>query len=97
MKRFSIDSAVSESSAPMFIWHTAEDKTVPVEGSLRLGIALTNNQIPFRLSVFPNGPHGIALANKVTEFSNPAMIQPLAECWTKEADEWMRTLADYEF
>ena len=95
--RFSIDTAVSAESAPMFIWHTAEDTLVPVEGSLYLGIALSRNGVPFRLSVYPYGPHGISLGTKQSDFSNPAMIQPLASCWTAQADEWMKTVKNYKF
>ncbi|MBR2650060.1 MAG: alpha/beta hydrolase [Clostridia bacterium] len=93
----SLDETVSADSSPMFIWHTVEDKTVPVEGSLLLALALTRAGVPYKLSVYPYGPHGIALSSEVTLCGNPNMLQPLAESWRSEADEWMRTLPDYDY
>jgi endo-1,4-beta-xylanase len=87
---------VSAASSPMFVWHTAEDDVVPPEGSLRLGLSLINAGVPFRLSMFPYGPHGVALANDITRCGNDAWVQPISERWMDEADEWMRTVkTDY--
>lgn len=90
--RLSLDRVVKADSSPMFIWHTAEDALVPVQGSYKLAIALSFAKVPHRLSVYPYGPHGVALANEVTECGNPAMVQPLAAVWVDEAVEWMKTL-----
>ena len=90
--RYSLDRVVKEDSSPMFIWHTAEDTCVPPEGSLKLGLALIAAKVPFRLSMFPYGPHGVALSNSVTECGNSAWVQPMAERWVDEADEWMKSL-----
>jgi acetyl esterase/lipase len=94
-KKFSLDAALTKDSSPAFVWHTVEDQIVPVEGSIAFAAALKKNVIPFRMSIFPYGPHGVALANAVTEFGNPAFVQPMAECWVSEADEWMKTLSSY--
>lgn len=92
MDRFSLDRAVNADTAPMFIWHTVEDRLVPVIGSLQLAIALTKVGVPYKLSVYPYGPHGLALSTEVTNFGNSAQVQPLAENWTSEADAWIKTL-----
>lgn len=92
INRYSLDRTVTKNSSPMFVWHTAEDDIVPPEGSLRLGLSLINAGVPFRLSMFPYGPHGVALANDITRCGNDAWVQPIAERWMDEADEWMRTL-----
>ena len=91
-KKLSLDAALTPESSPAFIWHTVEDQIVPVEGSIAFAAALHRNGIPFRVSIFPYGPHGVALANSVTECGNPAFVQPMAECWVSEADEWIKTL-----
>lgn len=96
MNRYSLDRIVNKDSSPMFVWHTVEDKVVPVEGSLRMAMALNAAGVPYRLSIFPYGPHGIGLATELTECGKPEHIQPLAAEWTKQADEWMRTLPDSE-
>lgn len=92
INRFSLDRAVRADSAPMFIWHTVEDQIVPVMGSLILAEALTKANVPYKLSIYPYGPHGVALATDVTRFGYDGHVQPLAKSWTSEADEWMKTL-----
>ncbi len=91
-KKFSIDAAITPDSAPMFLWHTAEDDVVPIDGTLRVAAALTKNGVPYRLSVFPYGPHGVALANDLTRCGREDWVQPLAQEWTEQADAWMKTL-----
>ena len=97
VNRYSLDKVVKADSSPMFVWHTAEDALVPVQGSLTLGLALTRAHVPYRLSVYPYGPHGLALSTKVTECGNSAYAQPMAKCWTADAVEWMATLPSYKF
>ncbi|MBQ9071318.1 MAG: alpha/beta hydrolase [Clostridia bacterium] len=92
IRKLSLDTAVTSESSPMFVWHTAEDAVVPVEGSLRLGLALSAAKVPYRLAIYPYGPHGVALANEITAGNNPAFIQPIAEAWCEQADEWIKTL-----
>ena len=91
-RKFSLDSAASEKSSPMFIWHTVEDTLVPVEGSLRLAMALQNKGVPYMMEVYPYGPHGLALANGVTECGNKDYVQPMAQCWIDRACEWFKTV-----
>ena len=91
INRYSLDRAVSAQSSPMFIWHTAEDTVVPVMGSLILASALIKAKVPYKLSIYPYGPHGVALATDVTRFGCDRFVQPLASAWTSEADAWMKT------
>lgn len=92
-KKFSLDSAASSESSPMFLWHTAEDDLVPADGTIRLAAALQEKRVPYMLEIYPYGPHGVALANSVTECGNPAFVQPLAEVWVDRACAWFKTLA----
>lgn len=89
--KFSIDTAVTSDTPPMFLWHTAEDKVVPVEGTLKLGLALSAANVNYKMSIYPYGPHGLALATKITVTQDHA-VQPLVVSWTSEADAWMQTL-----
>ncbi len=61
-RQLSNELQVGQQTPPTFIWHTAEDATVPVENSLLFAQALRDQQIPFELHIFPKGPHGMALA-----------------------------------
>lgn len=54
---------VTPKTPPTFLWHTAEDKPVPVENSLLFAAALQRAGVPMALHVYQNGRHGIGLAN----------------------------------
>ena len=88
----SLECHVKEDSAPVFIWHTAEDELVPTAGALALAQAYVEKARPVMMHLYPYGPHGVALGNKVTEFGNPKWVQPLAEGWVDAAVEWFKTL-----
>ncbi|MEK9197399.1 alpha/beta hydrolase [Ureibacillus sp. 179-F W5.1 NHS] len=55
---------VSPHTPPTFLWHTADDGTVPVENSLLYAAALSKWNIPYEMHIFPNGRHGLGLAEK---------------------------------
>lgn len=52
---------VTPRTPPTFLWHTAEDKTVPVENSLLFASALRKAGVPFALHVYEKGRHGLGL------------------------------------
>ena len=66
MNYFCADRCVKENTPPAFIWHTAEDKTVPVISSILYATALSKYKIPFELQIYPKGCHGLATADKLT-------------------------------
>ena len=85
----SLEMNVTETTPPAFIWHTSTDSAVPVCGSLRLAEAYYRAGVPVEVHIFPRGPHGIALASKVTSATSPDFIQPRAEIWVDEACKWI--------
>jgi acetyl esterase/lipase len=62
IKGISVDLNVSPQTPPAFIWHTFEDQKVSVEHSLLFAEALRQQNISFELHVYPEGPHGLAMA-----------------------------------
>lgn len=54
---------VSNKTPKAFIWHTFEDQSVHVYNSLDYAKALKKNNIPTELHIFPEGWHGMGLAN----------------------------------
>lgn len=91
----SLESRLGEATAPMYLWHTAEDEAVPPVGTLRLAEALLRAHIPMQLSIFPYGPHGVALANTVTArspLSTGGDVQPAAQGWVGAADAFFKSL-----
>ena len=89
----SADLAVDERSSPAFLLHTSEDGVVDVGNSLDLARAYHGAGVPFELHVFPHGPHGVALANAITETGNPAFRHPEMECWVDLAATWAENVA----
>ena len=55
---FSLENQVRGDLPPFFIWHTVADQAVPVENSLLLASALTENHVPYELHLFTHGGHG---------------------------------------
>lgn len=62
-KSLSGELNVPENCPPVFIWHTFNDGGVPVYNSLYLAEALREKNIKTELHLFPDGPHGLGLAD----------------------------------
>jgi acetyl esterase/lipase len=46
---------------PCFVWHTSEDKMVPVDHSLLFAAALHQHGVPHELHIYQHGDHGTGL------------------------------------
>ncbi|NLY00193.1 MAG: alpha/beta hydrolase [Rhodopirellula sp.] len=46
---------------PCFVWHTGEDKMVPVDHSLLYATALQRHGVPYELHIYQHGDHGTGL------------------------------------
>jgi acetyl esterase/lipase len=55
------ETQVTKDTPPCFIWHTVEDKTVPVENAIMFASALRRAGVPFSLHIYQNGAHGLGL------------------------------------
>lgn len=93
LDRVRIDRAVDENTVPCFIVHTAADQVVPVRNALLMASAMAEHGRPFELHVYPDGLHGIALANEITECGNPTWNQPAARPWVAAAALWADRLS----
>ena len=77
----SSEKQVKKNTPPTFIWHTMEDRAVPVENSLLFTSALRKSKVPFSLHIYQKGRHGIGLADK-PPFNN-------AHPWAKDLVFWL--------
>ena len=66
-KRWSLETRVHPAMPPAFIWHTAEDCSVPVQNSLMLGDALAKANVAYELHVFAHGPHGLGATEEALQ------------------------------
>ena len=78
----SSEKQVRKNTPPTFVWHTAEDRPVPVENSLLFASALREAGVPFALHVYQKGRHGIGLADK-PPFKN---VHP----WANDLVFWLK-------
>ncbi len=76
----SIPALVREGHPPTFVWHTAEDATVPVVHALLYARELAAARVPFALHVFERGRHGLGL--------DPG--REGAEGWADLLDQWLK-------
>ena len=56
---------VSDNTSPAFIWHTAADGGVNVINSYTYATALRRHNVPCEMHIFPEGKHGLGLAESV--------------------------------
>ena len=89
--RLSCEKLVTEKTPPAFVWHTAADKTVPVEDSLLYAMALSKHKIPFALHIYPYGPHGLSTADRQTN-ETIAPESTLAATWLPEMNRWLKII-----
>ena len=75
---------VTAATPPCFVWHTFEDKAVPVENSLQFAAALRKAGVPFDLHIYQKGGHGMGLGSNVWD---PAKRHP----WVSDCAFWLKT------
>ncbi len=76
---FSSDMQVTAQTPPTFLVHASDDKSVPVENSIRFYQALIKNMVNAELHIYQNGGHGFGLNNATT-----------SDAWFERATTWMR-------
>ena len=81
---FSLEDKITPQTPPVFVWHTMEDATVPVENTLLLVHALHKAGVPCEAHLFEKGVHG-------TSISTAEVDQPSAHRhhWVELAVEWL--------
>ncbi|WP_334117275.1 alpha/beta hydrolase [Ligilactobacillus sp.] len=85
---FSLEERVNDKTPEAFIWQTFADRTVPVQNSLLLAEALSENAIPFELHVYPKGKHGLGLGTKVSA-KNETYVEKDVQSWVLLLKRWL--------
>jgi acetyl esterase/lipase len=83
VKELSNELKVTQETPACFLWHTVEDKAVPVENSLRFAEALRKAGVPFDLHVYEKGAHGLGLGSREYD---PSRWHP----WTRDCVFWLK-------
>ncbi len=87
---YSLEKRVKTSCAPTFIFHSADDATVPVENSLLFASALAGCAVPFELHVYPSARHGTS-----TGTAEVGIVNPVFATWVDEATRWLFGIWNY--
>src|SRR5262245_35147685 len=74
------DKQVTAQTPPTFLFHTDEDKGVPVMNSILFFEALKKHNIPSELHVYEKGKHGVGLAT----------ADPVLGTWPDRLEAWMK-------
>jgi acetyl esterase/lipase len=74
---------VTKETPPCFIWHTFEDKAVPLENSLQFAAALRQAGVPFDLHIYQKGGHGMGLGSRDND---PNKFHP----WATDCLFWLK-------
>lgn len=61
--RLSLDRLARPDMPPVFLWHTRDDASVPVRGTLLLAAALEEQGVDFAMHIYRHGCHGLSTAD----------------------------------
>jgi acetyl esterase/lipase len=74
------DKQVTKYTPPTFLFHTDDDKAVPVMNSVLFFAALKKNGVPAEMHIYEHGRHGVGLA----------LNDPVLSSWPRRLDDWLR-------
>ncbi len=78
--RMSMESQVRPDMPPVFVVHTAEDKSVPLENSVQFVDALRRARVPVEAHFYERGAHGFGMSPDLGTTSG----------WVARFTEWMK-------
>lgn len=78
--QLSNETQVTAQTPPTFLFHTTEDKTVPVENSIMFYSALRKVGVPAEMHIYLKGAHGVGLAP----------FDPILRTWPERLADWMK-------
>lgn len=91
LEEMSLENQIGEHTPKTFIWHTFEDGCVPMENTLLFAQGLRKNNIPFEMHIYPEGGHGLSLANEETTWPNDILYTQVST-WINMVIEWIKRL-----
>lgn len=86
LHELSLEHHVHSKMKDVFIFHTADDQSVPVQNALILAEKLSEQKVPIELHIYPKGRHGASLGTKEVSFED--MDPELFEKEFKDISGW---------
>lgn len=89
-EKMSLEHQVNQDTPPVFIWHTYTDATVPAENSLLFMEDLRAKGIVTEFHLYPDGVHGLSLADIQTLGREETEYQEECQGWFASAVKFIR-------
>ena len=89
-QKFTLEDKITPDTPPVFVWHTMEDATVPVENTLLLLAALRKNRVPCEVHLFEKGVHGTSISTAEVDAASAHRAH-----WVQLAVEWLNDTFDF--
>ena len=85
MTRISLEKQVTKDVPPTFLWHTYEDRSVPVKNSMLFANALLEMNIPLEMHIYRRGGHGLSLGNFMVNDNLEYGVEHMSSDWIDKA------------
>ncbi|HLH04846.1 MAG TPA: alpha/beta hydrolase [Bryobacteraceae bacterium] len=80
VRSLSNETQVNPNTPPCFLFHTSDDKVVPVQNSIQFYSALINAGVSAEIHIYLHGRHGVGLAPK----------DPVLKTWPEHVADWLK-------
>lgn len=89
-QQYSLENLIDDRTPPSFLWHTMEDRSVPVQNSLLFALSMAKYHVPGEVHVYPHGVHGLSLGSALTAtVGKPEQLEPCIADWIDRAISWL--------
>lgn len=88
-EQVSLEDNVGKHTPKTFLWHTFTDPVVPFWNSFRFAEALGKAGVPMEYHLYPQGGHGLSLANEQTANEEGKGVEKVCQSWVPLLRSWM--------
>lgn len=88
-EQVSLEDKVGKHTPKTFLWHTFTDPVVPFWNSFRFAEALGKAGVPMEYHLYPQGGHGLSLANEQTANEEGKGVEKVCQRWVPLLRSWM--------
>ncbi|MEE0655268.1 MAG: alpha/beta hydrolase [Blautia hansenii] len=88
-EQVSLEDKVGKHTPKTFLWHTFTDPVVPFWNSFRFAEALGKAGVPMEYHLYPQGGHGLSLANEQTANEEGKGVEKVCQSWVPLLRSWM--------
>lgn len=88
-EQVSLEDKVGKHTPKTFLWNTFTDPVVPFWNSFRFAEALGKAGVPMEYHLYPQGGHGLSLANEQTANEEGKGVEKVCQSWVPLLRSWM--------